>query len=340
MAVFLLRRLVFGVVALFVGLSGSFFFWASQYPPLKGTPLLHDYWLWVRGIPTGHSLAHGLLLQPTSIGGNTSLVTAGSAQILSIVGGPLGRTLLLLAVAMVLVLVFAVSMGCLAAATRGSALDLFLRTGSYAAWAVPGFVLATVLQEGFGRIPGGWGLGWFPYIGWAGECPNGQGIDPHNFQCPSAGTGLTHVGLLLYHLVLPAAALAAGYIGLHVRYLRSSLLDSLAAPYVIVARGKGLSERAVLLRHGLRNALVTFVPALLSDFGALFGAALVVDVVFQLGGIGTLFLNLLALNADALVPIDTYEMQLILLFAGALMLVASLLAEAAVALLDPRARPA
>lgn len=333
-AAFLVRRLAFGIVALFLGLSASFFFWASQYPPLKGTPLLHDYWLWVRGIPSGHSFTHGLFQQA-----QVNAVVPGSAPILSIVATPLARTLLLLALTLVVVLLVTVVLACVAAARRGSTLDLFLRTGSYAAWAVPGFVLATVLQEAFGRIPGGWGLGWFPYVGWAGECPNGQGIDPHNFQCPAPGTGLTHVGLVLDHLALPAAALAFGFIGLHARYLRSSLLDALAAPYVTVARGKGLTERALLLRHGLRNALVTFVPALLSDFGAIFGAALVVDYIFQLGGLGSLFVGMLALNVDALVPIDTYQMQLILLFAGALMLTASLLGEAAVGLLDPRARP-
>jgi peptide/nickel transport system permease protein len=334
---FILRRLVVGVIALFVGLSASFFFWGTQYPPLKGTPILHDYWVWVRGLPTGHSLTHGLLLSTGT--GTSAFVSPGSAPILSIVVGPLARTLLLVAVTIVLVVVTAVVLACVAAAKRGSALDLGLRAGSYLTWAVPGFVLATVLQEGLGRLPGGWGLGWFPYIGWAGECPNGQGIDSHNFQCPSGGTGLTHVGLVLDHLALPAIALALGFIGLHARYLRSSLLDALAAPYVTVARGKGLTERTVLLRHALRNALVTFVPAVLSDFGALFGAAMVVDYIFSLGGLGQLFIGMLNLNADALVPIDTYQMQLILLFAGGLMLLASVLGETAVALLDPRARP-
>lgn len=323
MAAFLIRRVAFGLVALFVGLSASFFFLASKYPPLHGTPLPHAYWVWLRGMASGRSLSDGLL----------------SSHLLSSVGGAFGRTLLLLVLSLVLVLVIAVPLGCLAAARRGSAIDFFLRCFSYVAWAVPAFLLATLLQEGFGRIPGGWGLPWFPYVGWAGDCPNGQGIDPHNFQCPSGGTGLNHVGLVMYHLALPALALALAFIGLQARYLRSSLLDALDAPYITVARAKGLSERAVVFRHGVRNALATFVPALVSDFGVIFGAALAVDLIFELGGIGTLFIGDLRLNADGFVPVDTYALQVALLLAGALMLTASILGEVTLWLLDPRARP-
>ena len=75
-------------------------------------------------------------------------------------------------------------------------------------------------------------------------------------------------------------------------------------------RAKGLTERAVVMHHALRNAFVAFVPAIVSDLGLLFGAALAVDYIFQLGGIGSLFIGLLQLNADANVPVDTYELQL------------------------------
>src|SRR4029078_10469425 len=85
--------------------------------------------------------------------------------------------------------------------------DYVLRIATYIAWAVPVFVVAILFQEGFGRIAGGWGTGWCPSIGWAGQCPNGQGIDPHTFQCPAAGHGFTHVAQVIYHLMLPALRL-------------------------------------------------------------------------------------------------------------------------------------
>jgi peptide/nickel transport system permease protein len=322
MGVFLLRRLAFGLAAIFIALSASFFFFASEYLPLKEEPALHAYWVWLRGIPSGQSFSQGLL----------------SNHLFSVVGGAFGRTLLLLLLTLIIAVAIAIPLGCLAAAARGTALDLLVRIGTYVAWAVPVFVVAILLQNGFGRIPGGWGLGWFPYVGWAGECPGGQGIDPHNFQCPAAGHGLTHVGQVIYHLALPAFVLALGFIGVQARYLRNSIIDALDAPYVTVARGKGLTERAVLINHGLRNGFIAFVPAVVSDLGLLFGGALAVDYIFQLGGIGSLFISLLQLDADGVTPVDTYELQLALLFAAGVMITASVLGEVILATLDPRMR--
>ena len=322
MGAFVLRRLALGLLAMFVALSGSFFFFASQFLPLSEMPIVHSYWVWLRGVPSGRSLNDGLL-------GGHLVATVGTA---------FGRTMLLLALTLVIVVVIAIPVGCLAAAMRGSVVDYTLRVGTYIAWAVPVFVIAILFQEGFGRIPGGWGTGWFPAVGWAGQCPNGQGIDPHNFQCPAAGHGLTHVGQVIYHLTLPALALALGFIGLNARYLRNSVIDALDAPYVTVARAKGLTERTVVMHHALRNAFVAFVPAIVSDIGVLFGAALIVDVIFQLGGLGTIFIGLLQLDSDGNVPVDTYELQLMLLIAACVMLTASMIGEILLALFDPRTR--
>ena len=322
MAGFLLRRLVFGLVAMFVAMSLTFYYFASKFYPLRGTSTWHAYWVWLRGIPTGRSLTHGLIYP----------------HLLPIVGAAFGRTMLLLALTLVIVILISIPVGCISAATRGSSLDFMLRIGTYVAWAVPGFVVAIVLQDGFGRVAGGWGLGWFPPVGWAGSCPGGQGVDQHNFQCPAAGHGLTHVGQVLYHLTLPALALALGFIAVNARYLRNALVDTLDSPYITVARGKGLTEREILVRHALRNAFVTFVPALVSGFGLIFGAALAVDFIFKLGGVGTLFLTWLPYQADGIIQVDIYALMLLLLIAAAFMIAVSTFSEAVVALLDPRMR--
>lgn len=322
MGVFILRRILSALVVMFVALSGSFLFFAAKFQPLSSTPLLHSYWVWLRGIPSGRSFSVGIL----------------TPDLFPFMASAFGRTMVLLALTLVIVVVIAIPVGCVSAARRGSALDYGLRVSTYLAWAVPGFVIAILLQQGLGRTAGGWGTGWFPALGWAGQCPNGQGIDPHNFRCPAAGHGLTHVGQVIYHLTLPALALALGFIGVHSRYLRNSLLDTLDAPFITVARGKGLTERAVLMRHGLRNAFVAFVPQLVSDFGLLLGGALAIDYIFQLGGLGTVFVNLLQLQVDAVPQVDTYALQLALLFGVAIILIASMLGEIALALLDPRTR--
>jgi peptide/nickel transport system permease protein len=319
---FLVRRLVFGLVAMFVALSLTFFYFASKFSPLRGTSTWHQYWVWLRGLPTGRSFSQGLVYP----------------HLLPLVGAAFGRTMLLLALTLVIVVVIAVPVGCISALTRGSALDVGLRIGTYVGWAVPAFVVAIALQEGFGRVPLGWGLRWFPEAGWAGSCPGGEGIDIHTARCPAAGHGLTHVGQVIYHLTLPAIALALAFVAVNARYLRNALLDTLDAPYITVARGKGLTERAVLQRHALRNTFVTFVPSLVSDLGLIFGAALVVDYIFRLGGVGTLFLTLLPYNVEGTVQVDTYALMLLLLIGAAFMFATSVLSEAVVALLDPRMR--
>src|SRR5262249_52711180 len=137
MAGFFLRRLIFGFFALFVAISLSFFYFASKFYPLRGRSPWHEYWHWLRGIPTGQSFSHGLL----------------NAHLLPMVGAAFGRTMALLALTLVIVVVISIPLGCISAATRGSGLDLGVRIGTYVAWAVPGFVVAIVLQQGFGKLP-------------------------------------------------------------------------------------------------------------------------------------------------------------------------------------------
>ena len=73
MGAFILRRVFFGLLIMFVALSGSFFFFATKFLPLSETPMLHDYWVWLRGLPSGRSLDDGLL-------GGHLLSTVGSVK--------------------------------------------------------------------------------------------------------------------------------------------------------------------------------------------------------------------------------------------------------------------
>jgi peptide/nickel transport system permease protein len=319
MAGFLARRLLLSLAMLFVASSLSFFFFASRFYPLRGTPLLPAYWRWVKGIPSGRSFTHALTGRPLPF-----LLHA------------LGHTLALLAVTLLLVVVASVVLGVLGAAFGGSALDLVIRVLSYVGWSVPAFLLALVLQQVVGKVAGGPGLGLLPVAGWPGYCPRGLGIDLHTFQCPRAGSGFAYVGHVIEHLALPAITLAVGFVGLHSRYLRAALVDELGKPYITTARAKGLPERVVMVRHAMRNSVTTFIPALLADFGAIFGASLAVDYVFGLLGLGNVFVLQMHFNSASL-DLDTYEMQLLLLLSGGLVVAASVLSELMTAMLDPRA---
>lgn len=317
MIVFLARRVLLGAIVILVVSLGTFWFFAENfYGPAFGQGVLALWWDWLIGLWSGRSFVH--------VFSGTSVPQIGPA---------FAHTLILLAAALLLVVVFSVLIGTIAAATAGSGLDVTLRVFSYAAWAMPAFLLALVAQTVFSWLGNTLGIHPFPLFGWAGYCP--PPATPGGFfngPC-AAGSGLSYVSNVFRHVALPAAVLATSFVGLHSRYLRSALLVALRAPYTMTARAKGLPERQVLLRHALRNSLITFVSALLLDFASLFGAALAVDWVFKLGGLGTLFITEIA---DPL--IDPNQVTTLLFLTALLVLAASLVSDLVVGMLDPRVR--
>lgn len=338
MASFLARRMLLAVGVLAAVSFGSFTLIATKFsatctsaytpntsfPPLASTA--HQaailYWNWVKSIPSGRSFG------PVCGGG--FLLPFWSA---------VGHTAVLLGLATILVVVFSLLIGTLAAVRSGSLLDVTFRGFSYLAWAVPSFVLALMLQSALGWAGAHYGFRTFSQSGWPGYCPSGLYL-VNGTGCPPAGSGLHYVGGVLRHTTVPAIALALAFIGLHSRYLRSSLLVSLNAPYTTTAHAKGLSERRVVVRHALRNSLAIFTSVLLLDMGAIFGAAMAVDWVFHLNGLGTLFIDQIngVGGGDGPKFLDPYSIESLLAFAAFFVLGASLLAELAVGWLDPRAR--
>jgi peptide/nickel transport system permease protein len=297
----------------------------AVYPPLasnvgEATSL---YWDWVKGIPSGRSF------------GNVC-----GAPVTQNLWQGLGHTGALLAMTLVFVLVFSLLFGVLSAARAGTWLDLGFRAFSYTAWAIPPFLLALVLQSVLIWLKSNTGFHFFPESGWPGACIFGT------FGCssPPGAHGVRYAGEIVRFLFVPALALSIAFVGVHSRYLRSSLIVALSAPYTTTARAKGLSERLVVLRHALRNSLGTFSSVLLLDFGAVLGAALAVDFVFRMNGLGLLFLSeiggLGSQSGDGPKFLDPYAVQALLTVIAVMVAAASLLAELAVLWLDPRARPA
>jgi peptide/nickel transport system permease protein len=105
------------------------------------------------------------------------------------------------------------------------------------------------------------------------------------------------LGDVVAHLLLPALVLALGPLGLIARMTRSSLLEVLREEYIKTARGAGLTERAVMYRHGLRNALIPIVTVAGSTYGFLLGGSFVVETVFDWPGLGLWGTNAI-LNLD------------------------------------------
>ena len=142
---------------------------------------------------------------------------------------------------------------------------------------------------------------------------------------PAAGRG----GLESY--VLPVLTLAVAPAAVLARFTRSALLETLTSEYVMTARAKGAREAVVVGRHALRNALVPLVTAMGTSLGALIGGAAVVETVFVWPGIGRLLV-------EATLQRDYPVIAGVVLYAGAVFAVISLIVDLLYAVIDPRIR--
>ena len=133
-------------------------------------------------------------------------------------------------------------------------------------------------------------------------------------------------------LVLPWITLAVLYIGIYGRVLRANLVEALQEDYVRTARAKGLSARAVLIRHALRCSMISFVTLFGLDFGALVGGgALLTEVVFGLQGVG-------ALTFHALEDLDLPMIMATVIYASFFVVISNAVVDILYAVLDPRVR--
>jgi peptide/nickel transport system permease protein len=135
------------------------------------------------------------------------------------------------------------------------------------------------------------------------------------------------------HLIFPWITLSILYIGFYARVLRADLLENQSADYVRTARAKGLSPKRVLLRHMLRNSLITFVSLAGLDLGVLIGGgALLTEVVFGLPGVGRLTYN-------ALTSLDLPVIMATVIYGAFFITIMSAVIDIVYARLDPRIRP-
>jgi peptide/nickel transport system permease protein len=139
------------------------------------------------------------------------------------------------------------------------------------------------------------------------------------------------VGPWFQHLVLPWLALALLLAATYTRLTRGSMLDVLGEDYIRTARSKGIRERRVIVRHGLRSALTPVVTQFGIDLGQLVGGVVVIETVFSLPGLGQ----------TAVTAINQQDLPVIIgivLFASTAVVVANILVDVAYAVLDPRVR--
>jgi peptide/nickel transport system permease protein len=132
-------------------------------------------------------------------------------------------------------------------------------------------------------------------------------------------------------LVLPWIVLATSFSAVYARFLRSNLLDVMGEDYIRTARAKGVGERTVVLKHGLRSAVTPIVTMFGLDLGILLGGAILIEAVFNIPGIGRLAF-------DAIQKSDLPTVQGTVLVGALGIVVMNLLVDVLYAFLDPRVR--
>ncbi len=138
-------------------------------------------------------------------------------------------------------------------------------------------------------------------------------------------------GAWFSHLILPWSVLALLYIAIYARLTRGSLLETLGEDYIRTARAKGLSERRVIFRHGLRASLTPIVTQFGLDVALLVGGAVITESVFNLQGLGWLAIN-------SFLTQDLPTVLGVVLLGAAAVAIMNLLVDIAYAFLDPRVR--
>jgi peptide/nickel transport system permease protein len=132
-------------------------------------------------------------------------------------------------------------------------------------------------------------------------------------------------------LALPWMVLAAAFAAVYARLLRSNLLETLSEDYIRTARAKGLRERRVIMRHGVRSAITPIITVLGLDIGILMGGAILTETVFNIDGIGRL-------SYDAIQRGDLATIQGTVLFLALGVALMNLVVDIVYAFLDPRVR--
>ena len=177
--------------------------------------------------------------------------------------------------AIIIEIIVGIAVGLLSAIRRYSLSDKLTTILTAAASAVPVFVLGFVLQYLFAVQPNKWG-----WPEWASLRTSGIGPDTWTFFFIPTGEQWRY-------LILPAITLACVTTALLARMTRGSMLEVLRADYMRTARSKGLGERDVVLKHGLRNAMLPVVTLIGIDFGTAIGAAVLTETTFNWPGLGS-----------------------------------------------------
>ena len=324
MTKFLLRRLLNYVILVFIATSLAYILAAVSLNPKSNyegrnprppesvitakldainanpdVPVIERYGTWLNDLVHGD---FGTEVQGDSVNADVGRRLWVSGQLLllgTILGGLLG-----------------VAIGAWSAVRQYKFTDHFFTITSFAVLSVPVFVLAILFQLLAVHINKWAGTTVLQYSGQFDPAING---------------GWDELLNRLNHLILPTITLTLGGAAFLSRYQRNAMLDVLASDYVRTARAKGLRRSRALVKHALRTALIPAVTIFVYSFALIFVGATFTEIIFGWHGMGELFVTSIQSN-------DTNAVAAVTFFVAVLVLLASLLQDFVVALLDPRVR--
>jgi peptide/nickel transport system permease protein len=227
----------------------------------------------------------------------------------------LPNTVYLMSVTLIVVAIIAIPVGVISAVKQYSVFDIIVTTLSFMGQAVPEFWLGLILI--------------LVFYAWLDNPFTGAPL------LPAGGMHTLGMEFALWdwikHLILPVTMGAVGWVAWYSRFLRSGMLDVLHMDYIRTARSKGLSERLVLYRHALKNAIIPLVTIFALDLPYIFAGSLYVELLFSWPGMGRLYYQ-------SAVKRDYPVLMAVLIIGAGVIVISNLVADIAYACVDPRIR--
>lgn len=261
-------------------------------------PIHEQYWSWLKKISRGDlGISFSSDLRPVA------------AKIME----RLPITIILEFLSLLIIIAVAIPIGVLSAVYQDSLFDKITGVFVFIGFAVPTFWLALLLMIFFGIQ-----LGWLPI----------SGLRSLNYEYLTPWAQFVD---LAKHLALPVFISAFGGLAGLSRYMRANMLEVIRQDYIMTARAKGLSERDVIYKHALRNALLPAITILGLSIPGLIGGSVIFETIFAIPGMGQLFYM-------AVMARDYPTVMGILLIGAILTLLGNLIADVSYAVADPRIR--
>ena len=217
-------------------------------------------------------------------------------------------TIAVIGASQLLALAIALPVGVLAAAKPYSWFDRIASTLAFIGFSLPTFFTGVLFILFFSIY-----LGWLPFV----------------YRADLSETGLAWWWAQVKQSIMPVTVLGLFQAASWMRYVRSSVLDVIRLDYVTTARSKGLSEKIVILKHVVRNAMIPVVTLVALQMPAVFGGAIVTEQIFRIPGIGSLLI-------DAILRNDTPVIMAVTFVFSCLVILFNLIADLLYGWLDPR----